>query len=84
MHTKSEGQLQLERGISKIEKRIKRGDFNDPRAPIREFSKLLDLAITKMTASERDAIQSAQLRAHQLGTDILAEHGDVFPKTIPK
>ena len=69
MQTKSEGQLQLERGISEIEKRIKRGDFNDPRAPIREFSKLLEGALPKMTASEREAIQSTQLRARELGAE---------------
>jgi hypothetical protein len=83
MQKKSEGQLQLERGMASLADRIKAGEFNDPLAAGREFSRLLGDAIPKMTASERDAIQRAQLRAHELGAAILAEHGRPVPGNDP-
>jgi hypothetical protein len=79
METKSEGQLQFDHGLAEIQKRIVTGEYTDPIAPGRDYSKLRDDLLPQMTASERDAIQRAELRAHQLGADMFAELGRPVP-----
>lgn len=84
MELKSEGQLQFERGVTELRKRIQRGEFNDPLAPGREFSRLLSDAEPKMTLREREAIQHMRLNAHQLGALILSENGMPVAGNDPK
>jgi hypothetical protein len=80
---KSEGLIQFERGLRKLQKRMERGEFTDLLWR-REFSRLLEDALPKMTGSERDDIQRNQLDAHQMGVNILAEHGIRVPGNDPQ
>jgi hypothetical protein len=84
MARKSEGMLRFERETAELEKRIERGEFNDPLAPGREYDRILQAALPEMTDGERDFIQHMQLQAHQLGAEILAKHGQPVPGNDPK
>jgi len=84
MGRKSNGMIQFEREIAILERRIEEGEFNDPMAPGRECNRILQAALPKMTEGERQSIQIMQLRAHQVGAEILAEHGYPVPGSDPK
>ncbi len=79
METKSKGQIRYERGLAEIQEQAEQGDFADPFGLGRAYGELLDLAFPEMTASERDAVQRTRLNAHQLGADLLADHGRPVP-----
>jgi hypothetical protein len=79
METKSKGQIRYEQGVAEIQKRAERGDFTDPFWLGRTFGELLEQTLPEMTTSERDAIQHMRLNAHQLGADLLADHGRPVP-----
>jgi hypothetical protein len=83
MHRKSQGLLECEREVEELEQRIERGEIDDPLAPGRELSRILRDTTPKMTASERDSVQRLQLRANQLGAEILAHHGHTIPGNDP-
>jgi hypothetical protein len=80
---KSAGQLRFEREVSALEQRIQRGEITDSLSPGAEFSRILEETLPQMTASERDAIQRTQLRAHAMGAEILSELGQPVPGNDP-
>jgi hypothetical protein len=84
MVRKSEGMLQFEREMAELEKRIERGEFNDPLTPSREYTRILQAMLPRMTDSERDSVQRLQLRSHQVGAEILAGYGQPVPGSDPK
>ena len=84
MSGKSEGLLQFEREMADLEKRIGRAEFNDLLAPGREYNRILEVTLPKMTEGERASIRHTQLHAHQVGAEILAEHGHPVPGSDPK
>jgi formiminotetrahydrofolate cyclodeaminase len=84
MSGKSEGLLQFEGEMAELEKRIERAEFNDSLAPSREYNRILEATLPKMTEGERASIRRTQLHAHQIGAEILAEHGHPVPGSDPK
>ena len=70
--------------MAELERRIERGELNDPLAPVREYNRVLRATLPKMTESERDSIQRTQLQAQQVGAEILAKHGHPVPGSDPK
>lgn len=81
---KSEGQLYFERQIAEIEKRSERGEFASIDEIAKEIARVREEAWRSMTQVERGSLQRSELEAHQIGADMLADHGLPVPGNDPK
>lgn len=75
----------IQRGVylAELEARLRRGD--PPGNPmVEEFEKILADTMPHMTEEERAELQKIQLRAHQRGAELLAEHDLPVPGSDPK
>ena len=92
---KSDGMLEFERRVAELKRRMESGEMlteaqerSSPRElrshpVVDEYEKILAETRPRMTQAERDNLQRIKLRTHQVGSQVLADHGQPIPGNDP-